>query len=139
MGDSIGALDTTCIGNKRSNECATYHAGGCQLETGALLHFDPKLCKVGYAVIAHFSSDEEDEEDTESNRYINVNKNKNSAFLSKLVIGSISPHNFSMYTNGDYISFVLKHYDNFLYSSFKIESRIQNGTKIWFLFMEKSE
>ena len=56
-----------------------------------LVRFNPKLCKIGYAVVAHFVSEDEDEDNYE-NETISYNvaeQNKKNAFLSSLVVGSI--------------------------------------------------
>ena len=119
-GDFIGAVESHCIAKMRSADSFTYQSkldnrSQQQLENSGVIRFHAKGSKIGFAVKAHVVHECEDEFDNVEIDHFNE-KAAGNIFFSKYAIDSISPHNFSMYTNGDQICLITRHDDNHLYS-----------------------
>jgi hypothetical protein len=126
-GDHIGAIDASPIFSIDGGAGRVYQkivsSPDLSPSQNGLVRFNPKPQNATFALVAHLgkcrdgASGEGEKEPLGNDRegYDDGPLPENDAFLSKLLVRDIGPHNFSMYCNGNYISFLLSHADNSIY------------------------
>ena len=119
VGDCIGALDSALIhcvshgSNARDvsmetngSVYLTLSQDGCHKPLD-VVRFNPSMKQATYALLAHIVPSEDELHREHQDGY-----DQDALFLSKFVVQRLGPNNFSMYSNGDYLSFILKHQEN---------------------------